>query len=652
MAALSEAYACHAVKIMVALVAAHIGTTHADYNLAQLAAHNVTLESMPLLECDDVRNADTRQLPNLGGNGARDDFVRFRVLGRHTTLRMDTCGSAYDTFLRVLTLTGREVYRCDDCGSCGTRTIITILPYNSTHHQGDLTPGGHFSTGVGTFFENGEYILVIEGFSSQSGSYGLRMLCSDSNGAPSAAPTFAPTAPTMAPTSAQPTRSPTISPTISPTTDPCRDTTCSRDCRTIYVPRPSTTPWTTTTGRRAKKSPRHVRNRRSAITLEEFEADDDDAVAAAILQDWQDGLPDPVRRRRQAQGSGSGSGSGFGSGNDGIRFQCGWDRDLGLCVTGGNTTDAESNELFEATPGGCSHYTVSPTSSPTAPTAAPSVSPTVSPTTTPTTYASNNPIEIVLSNGPFSSLSDADQQQLISALILELFNGTLEEGTDVDVSIRDPDASMITFVISFRPGVSVDPVVVNGAADEEVVVALNGVVFASANVPTTPASDTESSTGDSDSSSTGMIIGIVIAVLIVLLLLGLLLAWRQSQSREVDPNLATSDTWGGFSSGPSRPRNSVDNAAMQQPDYAVIEAAPAPGPAAGVSESQVDYATLEQPTQATPGESSGAFDYASPPAVLGETGDATGADYRRKESAFANPSYESTNVDLEVPVSI
>ena len=62
------------------------------------------------------------------------------------------------------------------------------------------------------------------------------------------------------------------------------------------------------------------------------------------------------------------SGSGEGGREEDARFSCGWDREMALCRAGDNTTAAESAALFEATPGGCSHHTASPTSSPAAPT--------------------------------------------------------------------------------------------------------------------------------------------------------------------------------------------------------------------------------------------------------------------------------------------
>ena len=62
----------------------------------------------------------------------------------------------------------------------------------------------------------------------------------------------------------------------------------------------------------------------------------------------------------------NGSDDDAGSGVEGVVFfPCGWDAELGLCLTGEDTTQEESDALLEAEPGGCSHQTGAPSVSPT-----------------------------------------------------------------------------------------------------------------------------------------------------------------------------------------------------------------------------------------------------------------------------------------------
>lgn len=228
-----------------ATVCTFVATTHADYNL-----EGVNISALTVISCDESVVGNTTGRSNYGGNNAPDDFLLFDVLGQHTTVTLDACGSSYDTLLRVLDLEGNQLYVCDDCGDCpGFVTTIEIFPHNTTHHVGDLTSRGTFDTGVGVPFVNGQYILAIEGFSANHGRYNMAMRCSDSNGQPSAAPSSQPSmspssaAPTTTPTTANPTAVPTVSqPTTSPTYFPTSPTTSP----TISAPtsQPSSRPTT------------------------------------------------------------------------------------------------------------------------------------------------------------------------------------------------------------------------------------------------------------------------------------------------------------------------------------------------------------------------------------------------------------------------
>lgn len=364
----------------------------ADFNLT-----DIDLDSLRLIQCGDQLTGSTANNPDIGGNSAKDELFRIRILGRNTVITIRTCDSSYDTLLRVLTTDGTDVYRCDDCGPCGTRTVILLNPVNDTHHVGDLSGSPGFSTGTGVHFVNGDYILLLEGFSSSSGDYIIQMDCSDSNGAPSAAPSAAPS--------------------NSPTTDPCLYHSCSADCQgSVFVdditgdivPVPGRVIRRTTTRSpkiaKSAKSPRRRRLARS-IGLQSLLNDPDFQVGYDPTNDkdsdlqWMDTInmkPKPKRKslnplQASSQGilerhvrnveSGSGSGSGVGSGSgfwgssgsgsgsglpSGIEFECGWDSVFNLCVSGEETTYDEVYALLESTPGACSSYTYAPTAAPTA----------------------------------------------------------------------------------------------------------------------------------------------------------------------------------------------------------------------------------------------------------------------------------------------
>ena len=75
----------------------------------------------------------------IGDDGGGDAFYYFELRGPLASVTFDSCGSAFDTFLRVLQLRPRgvhndgeldadddnaewgEVAGCDDCGDCGTQ---------------------------------------------------------------------------------------------------------------------------------------------------------------------------------------------------------------------------------------------------------------------------------------------------------------------------------------------------------------------------------------------------------------------------------------------------------------------------------------------------------------------------------------------------
>ena len=66
-----------------------------------------------------------------------------------------SCGSDYDTYLYLYDDNGDIVDSCDDCGSCGLRTVLEI------DNQ----------------LDDGDYTLVIAGFSTSIGDYEVDILC-------------------------------------------------------------------------------------------------------------------------------------------------------------------------------------------------------------------------------------------------------------------------------------------------------------------------------------------------------------------------------------------------------------------------------------------------------------------------------------------
>ena len=111
------------------------------------------------VSCSSLVTGTTTGAHNHLGNEAPDHFYTFEVItaGR---LTFDSCGSAYDTWLRVYDSEHRQVASCDDCGPCDFQTVLD-------------TP----------VLQPGSYTLLIEGFASRSGAYTVTMRA---NGAPDA----------------------------------------------------------------------------------------------------------------------------------------------------------------------------------------------------------------------------------------------------------------------------------------------------------------------------------------------------------------------------------------------------------------------------------------------------------------------------------
>ena len=103
--------------------------------------------------CGQTVTGSTSGSSNQIGNLAPDHIYDFCTSARGTHT-FNSCGSGFDTWLRVWTHDlSLQLLSCDDCGGCGTQTILT----------GELDVGC--------------YKLVIDGFSSSSGTYTVAITC-------------------------------------------------------------------------------------------------------------------------------------------------------------------------------------------------------------------------------------------------------------------------------------------------------------------------------------------------------------------------------------------------------------------------------------------------------------------------------------------
>ena len=140
----------------------------------------------------DTVIGDTSFSNSFLGNNANDQFWTLHMTEDAVACANDgrmwisTCGSKYDTWLRLYSFDGAtEIYSCDDCGDCDAQTVMNVPP--------DLTAGAN-------------YVLLVEGFSSGSGEYTLSVSC--------ATPTSMPTP--MPSLSARPSPLPSPAPTVVP----------------------------------------------------------------------------------------------------------------------------------------------------------------------------------------------------------------------------------------------------------------------------------------------------------------------------------------------------------------------------------------------------------------------------------------------------
>ena len=106
------------------------------------------------VSCDETVTGTTADATDSGGNAAEDRFYSYTGTGTAAMVTVSLCGSSYDTYIRVYsdcTLTNQIAFNDDECG---TQSEVTFM-----------------SDGTST------YIIMVEGYSSNSGAFTLNVTC-------------------------------------------------------------------------------------------------------------------------------------------------------------------------------------------------------------------------------------------------------------------------------------------------------------------------------------------------------------------------------------------------------------------------------------------------------------------------------------------
>ena len=295
----------------------------------------------------DLVEGDTSTSTSVYGSvESPDEIWSFSVTapGRHV---FDTCGSSFDTWLRIYDAEWNLLKSCDDCGSCGTRTVLTTQPLGA-----------------------GRYYVLVEGYDDRSGRYNLAMSGPDAGLGPGGSESESSRSAIGSGHRRREANAEPRSTLSGLLTELSRYFLDNKDAERAAAPVLSSL----TRARRSRSAMGHAGHTDDVERLRKTRSTTTADVYLHIGE----------RSRRQRLHS-DGSGSGSGSGNDlwgTIAFQCGWDSTTSSCQTGHHTTEAEAAALLEAAVGACSHLTAAPTTS--EPTSEPTSSPTPAPTPGPT----------------------------------------------------------------------------------------------------------------------------------------------------------------------------------------------------------------------------------------------------------------------------
>ena len=102
------------------LVIEGFSSSHGDYSVDM----NCPSDFDGAIACGDTVTGTTSGSDSTHDNAAPDHFYSFTV-ETAAIVQFDSCGSSYDTLLRVFsTDMTTELHSCDDCGPCGTRTVL------------------------------------------------------------------------------------------------------------------------------------------------------------------------------------------------------------------------------------------------------------------------------------------------------------------------------------------------------------------------------------------------------------------------------------------------------------------------------------------------------------------------------------------------
>merc|ERR1711937_1035346 len=111
--------------------------------------------SRPVMECGGFYTGSTVGAASVTGTEAGDNLYSLEIT-ETTHLTLSSCGSDYDTWLRIIhgdSADGAVACGCDDCGDCGVQTVLTCT------------------------LLAGSYTVSVDGFSSSEGNYEVSADC-------------------------------------------------------------------------------------------------------------------------------------------------------------------------------------------------------------------------------------------------------------------------------------------------------------------------------------------------------------------------------------------------------------------------------------------------------------------------------------------